>query len=151
MTQSVDEFSLIKDIMTSPVLSVTLSHTVSYVLKLAKDKNVTGFPVVDIENKVIGVVSTLDLITEIAIGKLHLRLGELPLAIKTEKHVINLSPDTPIKDAVLSLIKNRVGRIIITDDDDKLCGIVSRKDLINFFIDINKLDQIPEQSGWLDQ
>ena len=139
MTESVDQPALIKDIMTSPVLSVTLNQTVSDVLKLAKEKNVTGFPVIDIERKVIGVVSTLDLITEVAAGKLHLKLGELPLVIKVEKDVINLSPDTPVKEALLSLIKKRVGRIIITDDDNKLCGIVSRKDLINFFIDINKL------------
>ena len=138
MTESVDQPALIKDIMTSPVLSVTLNQTVSAVLKLAKEKNVTGFPVIDTERKVIGVVSTLDLITEVAAGKLHLKLGELPLVIKVEKDVINLSPDTPVKEALLSLIKKRVGRIIITDDDNRLCGIVSRKDLINFFIDINK-------------
>ena len=139
MTESVDQSTLIKDIMTSHVLSVTLNQTVYHVLKLAKEKNVTGFPVIDIDRKVIGVVSTLDLITEVAAGKLHLKLGELPLVIKVEKDVINLSPDTPVKEALLSLIKKRVGRIIITDDDNKLCGIVSRKDLINFFIDINKL------------
>ena len=136
MTESV---ALIKDIMTSSVLSVTLNSPVSHVLLLAKEKNVTGFPVVDIDNKVIGIVSTLDLITEVAVGKLHVQLGELPLVIKVEKDIIKLSPDTLLKEALLSVIKNRVGRIIITDDNDKLCGIVSRKDLINFFIDTNNL------------
>lgn len=139
MTESVGQLTLIKDIMTSPVLSVTLSTTVNHVLKLAKEKNVTGFPVVDIDHKVIGVVSTLDIITEVAVGKLHLKLGELPLVIKVEKDVIKLSPETPVKKALFTIIKKRVGRIIIVDSDNKLCGIVSRKDLINFFIDINKL------------
>ena len=139
MTESVGQSTLIKDIMTSSVLSVTLSTTVNHVLKLAKEKNVTGFPVVDIDHKVIGVVSTLDIITEVAVGKLHLKLGELPLVIKIEKDVIKLRPETPVKQALLAIIKKRVGRIIIIDSDNKLCGIVSRKDLINFFIDINKL------------
>jgi len=139
MTETIDQSSLIKDIMTYPVLSVTLNQTVSYVLRLAKEKNVTGFPVVDVDQNVIGVVSTLDLITGVAVGKLHLKLGELPLVIKVEKEVVKLSPDTPVKDALLYLIKKRVGRIIITNDDNKLCGIVSRKDLINYFIDINGL------------
>jgi len=40
----------------------------------------------------------------------------------------------------MELIKNRVGRIIITDNENKLCGIVSRKDLLNYFIDINNLE-----------
>ena len=140
MNDSVENLSLIKDIMTSPVISVTLNQTVKHVLLLSKKKNVTGFPVVDTEQKVIGVVSTLDLLTEMAIGKSHLKLGELPLIIKVEKDVIQLKPDTPIKLALMQLIKNRVGRIIITDDEDILCGIVSRKDLLNYFIEINNLE-----------
>ncbi|MCW8934236.1 MAG: CBS domain-containing protein [Gammaproteobacteria bacterium] len=139
MTESVDQSTLIKDIMTSPVMSVTLNTTVNKVLKLAKEKNVTGFPVVDFEQNVIGIVSTLDIITEVAAGKLHLKLGELPLIIKVEKDVIKLNPETPVKKALFTIIRKRVGRIVIVDADNKLCGIVSRKDLINFFITINKL------------
>lgn len=130
-----EEQTLIEDIMTSPVISVTLNDTVNQVLLLAKKHNVTGFPVVDVDKKVIGVVSTLDLITDIAVGKLYLKLGELPLVIKVEKQVIKLKANAPVKEALLALIKNRVGRIVITDDDGKLQGIVSRKDLVNFFID----------------
>ena len=137
MTESDHEMALIKDIMTFPVLSVTLNQTVLSVLQLAKESNVTGFPVIDIDNRVIGVVSTLDLITEVAVGKLHLKLGELPLVIKVEKEVIKLRPDTPVKEALLALIKNHIGRIIIVDEDNRLCGIVSRKDIINYFIEIN--------------
>ena len=130
-----EEQTLIEDIMTSPVISVSLNHTVDQVLQLAKKHNVTGFPVVDVDKKVIGIVSTLDLITDIAVGKLYLKLGELPLVIKVEKQVIKLKAKAPVKEALLALIKNRVGRIVITDDDGKLQGIVSRKDLVNFFID----------------
>ncbi len=139
MTETVGDTTKIEDIMTTPVVSVTLNDPISRVLQLTKKHNVTGFPVIDIERRVIGVVSTLDLITGVAVGKLNLRLGELPLAIKVDKSVIKLRPDTPIKEALVALIKNRVGRIIITDDNNRLCGIISRKDIINFFIDINKL------------
>jgi len=139
MKNSIDQTTLIKDVMTTPVLSVTLNQTVRRVLLLAKEMNVTGFPVVDEYRKVIGVISTLDLITEVALGKLHLKLGELPLVIKVEKEVIKLHPDTPLKQALLIMVKKRVGRIVIVDDSGKLCGIVSRKDLVNYFIDANNL------------
>ena len=88
----------------------------------------------------IGVVSTFDLITEVAVGKQHLKLGELPLVIKVEKNVVHLSPDTPVKEAVIFFIKKRVGRIVIVDEGRKLCGIVSRKDIINYFLEINNLN-----------
>jgi len=131
----------VKDIMTSPVLSVKLNETVSQVLKLAKKKNVTGFPIVDDKNQVIGIVSTLDLITLMAVGKQHLKLGELPLAIKVDKDVLTLRPSSTTKEAIKTLIKNRVGRIIVTDKENKPCGIVTRKDIVNYFIDLYKLEK----------
>jgi len=131
----------VKDIMTSPVISVKLNETVSQVLKLAKKKNVTGFPIVDDKGKVIGIVSTLDLITLMAVGKQHLKLGELPLAIKVDKDVLTLQPSSTTKEAIKTLIKNRVGRIIVTDKENKPCGIVTRKDIVNYFIDIYKLEK----------
>ena len=141
MTDSVDQPVLIKDIMTSHVVSVSLNQTVENVLQLAKKHNVTGFPVIDIDRRVLGVVSTLDLITEMAVGKMQFKLGELPLVIKVEKDVIKLRPDTPVKEALKAIIKSHVGRIIITDENNRLCGIVSRKDLVNFFIDVYKIGQ----------
>lgn len=136
MALAVEKTSILKDIMTSPTISVTLSYSVYRVLKMAKEENVTGFPVIDIDGKVIGVVSTLDLITEVAVGKLNSKLGELPLTIKVEKEVIKLNQFAAIKDALQTMITTRVGRIFIVDDSDKLCGVISRKDLINFFIDV---------------
>ena len=70
----------------------------------------------------IGVVSTLDLLTEMTLGKLHAKLGELPLAIKVEKDVIQFTEDTTVKEALLKLIKKRVGRIFITDSNKRLRG-----------------------------
>lgn len=136
MALALEKSSILKDIMTSPAISVTLSYPVYRVLKMAKQENVTGFPVIDIDGKIIGVVSTLDLITNVIAGKLHSKLGELPLSIKVEKEVIKLNQFSSIKDALLTMINARVGRIFVIDDSNKLRGVVSRKDVINYFIDI---------------
>lgn len=140
MPQPSNEHTLVDDIMTAPALSVTLSHTVTQVLKMTKKYNVSGFPVVDSNNVPIGVVSSLDLMTEIAIGKLHLKLGELPLSIKVDKEIIALKTGTPVKEALLAVIHNRIGRVIITGENNKLCGVVSRKDLIHHFIKVNHIE-----------
>lgn len=135
MGLALDKSSVLKDIMTSPAISVTLSCPVYRVLKMTKQENVTGFPVIDIDGKIIGVVSTLDLITDVTAGKLHSKLGELPLSIKVEKEIFKLNQFASINDASLMMIKERIGRIFVVDDSNKLCGIVSRKDIINYFID----------------
>jgi len=135
MSKTKNNIPLAKDIMSSPVTSVTLSHSVRQVLQLTRDKQVSGFPIIDMEGRAVGVISTFDLITEESLGKDHLKLAELPLAIKVEKDVIQLTQDTPIKEALLLFIKHGVGRIIITDEKKVVCGIISRKDVVNFFLD----------------
>jgi len=141
MTEFSEQAIQVKDIMTSPVSTVNLSDTVAQVLKQAKAKNVTGFPLVDDKNILIGIVSTLDLITLMAVGKQHLKLGELPLAIKVDKEVLTLRPSSTTKEAIKTLIKNRVGRIVIIDNDNSPCGIVTRKDIVNYFIELYKLEK----------
>jgi transcriptional regulator len=140
MTQSENELPLVEDIMTTPAQSVTLNHTVTQVLKMTKKYNVSGFPVVDSSNVPIGIVSSLDLMTEIAIGKLHLKLGELPLSIRVDKEIITLKIGAPIKEALLAIIRNRIGRVIITDENNQLCGVVSRKDLVHHYINVNQIE-----------
>lgn len=140
MLTHVDNKTTLGEIMTTPAISVSLTQTVFQVLQLARENNVSGFPIIDIEGKVIGVVSTLDLLTEMTVGKLHMKLGELPLAIKVEKKVISFTEDTLVKDALLVLIRERVGRIIVTDASNHLKGIVSRKNLLNFFIELYEIE-----------
>ncbi|OUR73668.1 hypothetical protein A9Q78_03065 [Methylophaga sp. 41_12_T18] len=141
MIEFAEQSIQVKDIMTKPVITVKLNETVAQVLKLAKTKNVTGFPLVDDKNKLIGIVSTLDLITLMAVGKQYLKLGELPLAIKVDKEVLTLRPSSTTKEAIKTLIKNRVGRIIIVDNEHSPCGIVTRKDIVNYFIELYKLEK----------
>ena len=127
--------------MTSQVITVTLNQTVLFVLKLAKKHNVTGFPVVDDQDKLIGLVSTFDLIQNIAIGKTNLKLGELPLAIRADKEVVTLHPDMLVKSALVPMIKHRIGRIVITDNEKYIYGILSRKDIVNFFLQKMELQE----------
>lgn len=138
---SANEPTLIHQVMSAPAVSVTLEHSVAQVLQLSQQKGVSGFPVVDKHNKVVGVISTFDLITEAAVGQINCTLKDLPETIKVAKDVITMRPSTPIKDAILALIKHRIGRIIITDRDNNLCGVLSRKDLVKFFIRHNGLDE----------
>lgn len=135
MANSIYQSVRIRDIMSASVITVTLNQTVAFVLKLAKKHKVTGFPVVDDDGELIGIVSTFDLIQNVAIGKVNLKLGELPLNIRVDKEVVTLHKDMPVKAALVPMIKHRIGRIVITNKDNKVCGILSRKDIVNFFIE----------------
>ncbi|MBU0504798.1 MAG: CBS domain-containing protein [bacterium] len=51
------------------------------------------------------------------------------------KVVVTVRPDTPAMEAVRLLVKNSISGLPVVDDDNKLVGIVSEKDLLKFIHD----------------
>ena len=132
--QMEDHPETVADIMSKPVITVTLQQRVKDVLKLLARKDISGVPVVDEVGKLIGMVSSLDMILDTSIGKSDLRLGELPLSISVEKQVVKFHTDEPIKKAILAIIKKRLGRVVVIDEEMKPVGIVSRSDILKYIV-----------------
>ena len=124
----------VSDIMSKPVVAVTLRHIVRDILTTFSKKGISGVPVVDNDGKLIGIVSSLDLILAATVGKISLRLGELPLVMTAEKEVVKLKADAPIKEAILAVLNKRLGRVVVIDDDNRPIGIVSRNDLLHYLL-----------------
>lgn len=146
-----------KDIMSVKVVSVTPKQTLKEVMELFFEHKVSGFPVVDNENKVIGILSERDIVRycekEKAIpfasvtGWLasHVYLTDLArlkkgveLLAKTtvEKvmrpEVITAKENLSISDAAKIMNRHRINRIPIVDQENRLSGIITRDDLVNF-------------------
>lgn len=140
-----------KDIMTTEVISVTRSDTVEDVIKILLDKKISGVPVVDGDNEVVGIVSEGDLI--IRQQKLHVPsyiqiLGGViylddpdefkeelrkTVAIKVDdimtKDPLTVEEDTPVEEIATIMFDAGVNRLPVVNDG-KLTGIVSRADII---------------------
>lgn len=86
-------------------------------------------PVVDAENKVIGVVTDRDIC--IATASRDMKPSEIHAGELCNGHVLTVSPDDDIKDAIKSMRKNRVRRLVVVDRDGYLRGMVTMADIIN--------------------
>ena len=51
-------------------------------------------------------------------------------SMKLNKKVLTIREDGDILDAILLMIKNNIGRLIVVDDEGKMIGIVTRMDLL---------------------
>lgn len=144
----------VKDIMTKEVLTVHKSDTVEKCANILSSHNLSGLPVVDDENKVIGIVTEGDLIRrasriegpaflEVLGGILYLespkqfmaRIEKLTGSIANDimsEDVITISPDKEIEYAATLLVRQKVKRLPVVDKEGKLLGIVSRKDIMNY-------------------
>ncbi len=113
---------LVGEIMTSRVITVPATLPVQEVAALLRDRQITGLPVVDAEDRVIGVLSDIDIVT---------RRGQVAGDIMSPQ-VISVTTETDVESVVAILANRRIRRVPVLADG-KLVGIVSRTDLMRLF------------------
>ena len=135
----------VKDVMTTRVISVKKDTMFREMAVALREYRVSAFPVVDDDQKVIGVVSEADMLNKEALedepgvisGILHHRdqakargvtAGDLMTAA-----VIAVRPDDTVEHAAKLMYDRRVKRLPVTDANGRLVGIISRADVLSVF------------------
>ena len=113
---------LVSEIMTSRVITVPATLPVQEVAEVLRERQITGLPVVDDQDRVIGVLSDIDIVT---------RRGQIAADIMSPQ-VISVTTETDVETVVGILANRRIRRLPVLADG-KLIGIVSRSDLLRLF------------------
>jgi len=148
------EATLVRDIMTSEVITVKPTTSIMEVTRLFADKHLNGLPVVDADNKLVGLITEYNLITAESILNLPMlekisknsqsplheleylseqvkKTAALTVGDVMEKDPMTLMYDDTFETALEVLIKHhRVNPLPVVDKDKKLVGVVSRYDLL---------------------
>jgi len=138
-----------RDVMVSPVITVSESETVRDVAKLLIAKRISAVPVVDRAGKLIGIVTEADLLHRAEAGTerpvswwLSLVSGDRVLADEYVKsHALKVrdvmtrdvktaDPDTPLCDIADIFEEQHIKRVPIVSEGGDLVGIVSRANII---------------------
>jgi len=109
----------VEDVMTTGVITVTETQTKQQAARLLSQHRISGLPVVNDDNVVIGVVSEYDIIS-----KEGQTVGEI-----MTRGVISITPDTDLEEVSHLLVHERIRRLPVLDQG-RLVGIVSRADLV---------------------
>ena len=137
----------VADVMTRQVVSVRPDTPVAEIVALLIDRALRSAPVVDAENRVIGIITDGDLLTRGA--------TELPLALQRELSLaeraatietlaahphtaadlmtpnpVTLRETTPLTEAAAVMADRGLKRIPVVDAQQRLVGMVSRSDLL---------------------
>ena len=144
----------VRDVMTSPVITVSPETTVAEIAKLLTTRRISGVPVVS-DGQVIGMVSEGDLLWKE--GTLHapvyvtlldaiIPIGgtkfeeELRKAAGTTARdvmsspVIAVLPDADVSVAATRMLDHKVNRLPVVDAAGLLVGIVARTDLVRSLV-----------------
>ena len=122
------------EVMTSDVVQVCRTTPFKEVVRLLDHHRISGLPVVDDDDKVLGVVSGTDLVRAQAN-----RAGRDPARAVTAQHLmsapaITVHPEQSVPDAARLMERRGVERLPVVDEEDRLIGIATRRDLLRVFL-----------------
>ncbi len=113
--------------MTAQVHTLPVSMPVSEAYTTVQDHGHTGYPVVDAEGKLAGIVTRRDLSRHVQAGKGAEILGAVVPGL-----CITAYPDEMLHKARDRIFQQEIGRLIVVDKDErrKILGILTRSDLL---------------------
>lgn len=137
----------VNDVMTKAVVSAYRGASFKDIVQLMIKRGITAMPVIDEGHRVAGVVSESDLLAkqEFKDGGKRRRFGVRRDRVSRAKAraltadelmttpAITVHPEVTIVEAARLLDRHRIKRLPVTDDANRLIGIVSRRDLLSVF------------------
>ncbi len=141
-----------KDIMNKDVISVRAEDKVEDLVKILLNSGISGVPVVDDQESVVGIVSEADLIypekslhlpafIPILDGIVFLesfkkleseirKMTAYKIKDVMNKNVITVKEDTEVERVVNILLDKKINRVPVVDDENKLVGIITRSNIL---------------------
>ncbi len=108
--------------MISDPLKVHPGHKLHEVVELMKQYRISGVPVVEDRDKLVGIITNRDLRFE---TNLDQKVGD----VMTKDNLITAPEGTSIEEAKKLLHKNRIEKLLITDGKGVLKGLITVKDI----------------------
>lgn len=110
--------------MISDPVTLSKDHTLGEAREMMAKFKISGLPVVDAENTLIGIITNRDVKYQ---EKLDMKVEE----IMTKDNLITSDKNTNLEQAKEILLKNRVEKLPIVDKNNKLVGLITIKDIDN--------------------
>lgn len=141
------------EVMTDDVVEARPHTSFKDVARLLDRHRISGLPVVDHDDKVLGVISETDLIRIRAAHSAHGRGRRFrgPTPRRSARHAstegrattaaelmsspaITVHPEQRVADAARVMERHGIGRLPVVDEEDRLIGIATRRDLLRVFL-----------------
>jgi CBS domain-containing protein len=145
-----------RDIMTENVITIKKDSSIEELSEILLKNKISGVPVVGNDGKIAGVVTEGDIIVQdtdlhfpryfklldgiIYLDSLNRFRDNLKkhLATKVEDIMVTkvktISPETTISDIAELMLRMKINRLPVVDEDDNILGIVTRADIVRSMI-----------------
>ncbi|MFK0253922.1 HPP family protein [Streptomyces sp. NPDC090445] len=140
----------VADLMTDEVVCAAPGTAFGHIVQLLEEHGISGLPVLDDEDRVLGVVSRTDLLAHLppeartpgkaggapkeAGGAPGEAAGPATAAEVMSVPAVTVRADEPAAGAARLMARCGVDRLPVVDVEDRLVGIVTRRDLLHLFL-----------------
>ena len=131
----------VKEIMTRDVISISPKFSIRESVDLMTENGIGSLPIVDKEDKLVGIVTERDFALALAGSLTNETVGDIMI-----KDVITTTPGTPIESCSKIMVRNNLRRIPVVEEG-KLIGIVTSTDILRFFGDKEMFASMTSNSG----
>ncbi|MCF8028618.1 MAG: CBS domain-containing protein [Desulfobacteraceae bacterium] len=139
-----------KDVMTRQVVCVNPETSLLETAERMAVANISGIPVVNEQNEVLGVISEKDFLQKMGAEPSGSFMGvisqclknkgcvALPIRGKTAADImsapaVTVAPERPLSEISLLFAEKQINRVPVVDPEGKIAGIVSRADMVRSF------------------
>ncbi|MBN2345709.1 MAG: CBS domain-containing protein, partial [Candidatus Aminicenantes bacterium] len=128
------------DIMNPNVLEISAEKKIAHAKELMKIKKISGIPVVDEERRLVGIISIEDIIHALEFHKINDPIRRLMSA-----QVVTIHREDSLAQVVDKFENYKYGRFPVVDDDRRVCGIISKEDILHGILEKFNLIYIHDQ------
>ncbi|WP_338604173.1 CBS domain-containing protein [Sulfolobus tengchongensis] len=97
-------------------------------VKIMYRNNIGSVVIVNENGYPVGIFTERDLVRAVACGK---DLNDSVESLGTYGKLITVKPNSPIGEIAEKMVKNNIRHILVVDNEGKLVGVVSIKDIVN--------------------
>jgi CBS domain-containing protein len=163
----VENMISVEDAMQKDIVSLSAADQISDASKILRENKISGAPVLDKENNLVGILSEGDIMRLLEVHSPNISLFlpapfdliELPLRMKHEydeiaegikkaslvlveeimtNHVVTIGPEKSISDAAELMDMHKIKRMPVVDENGKMVGIITRGDIIGALVKFNE-------------
>lgn len=134
---------LIRNWMTTDVVSVRPDTSLLKIGKLMRDNNVRRVPVLDDAGRVVGIISDRDVrdaspskATTLDMYEMHYLLAEIKARDIMTANPVTIKPTDTVEKAAMLMLDKKIGGLPVVDENGALAGIISDQDVFKALVNI---------------
>lgn len=133
--------------MTPNPLVISSITTIADASELMRKHKIRRLPIVD-GGTLVGIITDRDLrsvspseATTLSIFELNYLLAKMKVRDIMKKKVLTIYADATVEAAALMMYNHRIGGLVVLDENDKVCGVITETDIFKCFVDLMGLPQ----------